>query len=102
MPIKLFSIVFLALISCGTLAQENPVVRGESQVVIIPVLVRDSKGQAIYGLHAKDFRVEDDGVEQAVQLDERSDVQPVSIVVALQIGRRAKRESRKITNGCFY
>ncbi|PYX99923.1 MAG: hypothetical protein DMG64_18255 [Acidobacteria bacterium] len=84
--------MILLLISYSTLGQENPVFRSESQIVIIPALVRDAKGQAVYGLQAKDFVVEDDGVEQAVQLDERSDIEPVSIVVALQTGRRAKRE----------
>lgn len=93
---KALSIVILAMISCGTLGQENPVFRGESQVVIIPALVRDAKGQAVYGLRAKDFAVEDDGVEQVVELDDHSDIQPVSIVVALQTGRRAKREFSRI------
>ena len=92
--------LFLAMISCRTLGQENPVFRSESQVVIIPALVKDAKGQTVYGLQPKDFVVDDDGVEQGVQLDESSDLQPVSIVVALQIGRRAKREfSRMVRLG---
>ena len=93
---KICCVVFLALIACRTLGQENPVFRGESQIVIIPAFVRDAKGHAVYGLEAKDFVVEDDGMEQSVQLDERSDNQPVSIVLALQIGRRAKREFSRI------
>ena len=93
---RLLTIELLALLSCSTLGQENPVFRGESQVVIIPALVRDAKGQAVYGLQAKDFVVEDDGVEQPIELDERSDIQPVSLVVALQTGRRAKREFSRI------
>ena len=97
---KAFCMLFLAMISCRTLGQENPVFRSESQVVIIPALVKDAKGQTVYGLQPKDFVVDDDGVEQGVQLDESSDLQPVSIVVALQIGRRAKREfSRMVRLG---
>jgi len=86
----------LALISCLAQGQNNPVFRSESQIVIIPALVKDAKGQAVYGLQVKDFVVQDDGVEQAVQLDDRSDVEPVSIVVALQTSRRAKREFSRI------
>ena len=86
----------LALVSCLTLGQENPVFRTESQVVIIPALVKNAKGHTVYGLQAKDFLVQDDGVEQAVELDYRSDVEPVSMVVALQTGRRAKREFSRI------
>ena len=93
---KLLIIELLALLSCPTLGQETPVFRGESQAVIIPALVRDAQGQAVNGLQAKDFVVEDDGVEQAIKLDESSDIQPVSIVVALQTGRRAKREFSRI------
>lgn len=93
---KPLCISVLALFSCRTLGQENPVFRGESQIVIIPALVRDAKGQAVYGLQAKDFVVDDEGIEQAVQLDESSDIQAVSIVVALQIGRRAKREFSRL------
>jgi VWFA-related protein len=93
---KVCRIVLLSLTCCPTMGQENPVFRAESQVVVIPALVKDAKGQVVYGLEAKDFVVEDDGVEQALQLDERSDIQPVSIVVALQIGRRAKREFSRI------
>ena len=97
---KAFCMLFLAMISCRTLGQENPVFRSESQVVIIPALVKDAIGQTVYGLQPKDFVVDDDGVEQGVQLDESSDLQPVSIVVALQIGRRAKREfSRMVRLG---
>ena len=93
---KPLCISVLVLFSCRALGQENPVFRSESPIVIIPALVRDAKGQAVYGLQAKDFVVDDEGTEQAVQLDESSDIQPVSIVVALQIGRRAKREFSRI------
>jgi VWFA-related protein len=89
-------ILCIAVISCSSLGQQNPVFRGESQIVLVPALVHDSTGQTVYGLQAKDFVVEDDGVEQAIRLDERVDTQPISIVVALQIGRRARREFSRI------
>jgi len=93
---KRLCISVLVLFSWRTLGQENPFFRGESQIVIIPALVRNATGQTVYGLQAKDFVVDDEGTEQAVQLDESSDIQPVSIVVALPIGRRAKREFSRI------
>jgi VWFA-related protein len=46
----------------------------------------------VYGLGAKDFIVEDDGVEQPVRLDEAPEGQPISLVVAIQRGRRASAE----------
>ena len=64
----------------------------ESNVVIVPALVKDARGGAVYGLLAKDFVIEDDGAEQPVHLDEAAEAEPASIVLAIQTGRRAKRE----------
>lgn len=50
----------------------------------------------MYGLQAKDFIVEDDGVEQPARLDEAPEGQPISLVVAIQKGRRAYAEFPRI------
>jgi VWFA-related protein len=60
--------------------------------VVIPALVESAQGEIVYGLAAKDFVVEDDGEEQAVHLDEAAEGQPISMVVAIQRGRRANYE----------
>ena len=73
-------------------AQQEPTFSAESNVVLVPTLVRDDKGNTVYGLRAEDFAIEDDGVEQAVHLDEAAVAAPVSMVIAVQCGRRAKRE----------
>src|SRR5580658_9899328 len=61
----------LALLSGIALSQEapqeapqEPTLRSQSNVVLIPALVKDSQGGIVYGLQARDFIVEDDGVEQ--------------------------------------
>jgi VWFA-related protein len=64
--------------------------------VLVPVLVKDSRGEVVYGLQAKDFVIEDNGVEQPVRLDETPESQPISIVVAIQTGRRASYEFPRI------
>jgi VWFA-related protein len=56
------------------------------------VLVKDAQGEIVYGLQASDFVVEDDGVQQPVRLDETPEGQPISLVVAVQRGRRANYE----------
>lgn len=84
------------LIVAASPAQDNPVFKGESQIVVVPTLVKDPDGRLVDGLQAKDFVLEDDGVEQAFQVDQDVDSQPVSIVVALQTGRRAWREFSRI------
>jgi VWFA-related protein len=54
--------------------------------------VKDQQGRILYGLRASDFIVEDDGVEQPARLDETPEGQPISLVVAIQRGRRAYAE----------
>ena len=63
---------------------------------MIPALVKSAKGEIVYGLGAKDFVVEDDGVEQPVRLDEAAEGSAVSVVVAIQRGRRANYEFPRI------
>ncbi len=79
----------LLLLAAMALAQEQPTFRTQSNVVLVPALVRDKSGEVVYGLEAKDFVIEDDGVAQTVHLDEAAESEPVSLVVAIQCGRRA-------------
>ena len=82
----------LLLLVPVALAQEQPTFRTQSNVVLVPTLVRDKSGEIIYGIQAKDFVIEDNGVPQAVHLDEAAEDNPVSLVVAVQCGRRADFE----------
>jgi VWFA-related protein len=85
------SFLVLALLGSSTLPQET-ILRSQSNIVLVPALVKDQLGGIVYGLEAKDFIVEDDGVEQPVRLDEAPEGQPISLVVAIQRGRRAYAE----------
>jgi VWFA-related protein len=84
----------LLLLAAGsTLAfPQTTTLHTQSNVVLIPALVKDQSGAAVYGLQAKDFVIEDDGVVQTVHLDEEAEGQPVSLVIAVQRGRRANYE----------
>jgi len=91
-------LLLLALLTGGaasSLAQETTF-HSQSNVVVIPALVKSAKGEIVYGLGAKDFVVEDDGVEQAARLDEAAEGSAVSLVVAIQRGRRANYEFPRI------
>ncbi len=85
------SFLVLALLGGSALPQETTL-RSQSNVVLVPALVKDQQGGTVYGLQSKDFIVEDDGVEQAARLDETPEGQPISLVVAIQRGRRAYYE----------
>ncbi|HUC29084.1 MAG TPA: hypothetical protein VMR80_05850 [Candidatus Acidoferrum sp.] len=82
--------------SQGPQPQETPspetTIRSQANLVLVPALVKDPSGGIVYGLHADDFIIEDDGVTQPGRLDETPEGQPVSLVVAVQRGRRAYAE----------
>jgi VWFA-related protein len=91
----LIFLLFLALPSGGAVSQEI-ILHSQSNVVSIPALVKSARGEVVYGLEAKDFLVEDDGVEQAVRVDEAAEGSAVSLVVAIQRGGRANYEFPRI------
>jgi VWFA-related protein len=94
---RLVILLSLVLVFVSASAQEpEQVLRTQTTVVLAPTLVKDSKGKLIYGLHAGDFTIEDDGVRQNVQLDEALNAQPVSLVVALQCGGAAFNEFERM------
>jgi hypothetical protein len=89
--------LFLILIlTAPLLAQQEPTFQTQSNVVLVPALVRDQSGEIVYGLQAKDFVIEDNGVEQAIRLDEAAEAEPLSLMIAIQTGRKAEHEFPKI------
>src|SRR5262245_58432916 len=72
----------LALVPAPS-AQETTL-RSRSNLVLVPTLVKDHQGAIVYGLHADDFIIEDDGIQVASRLDEAPEGQPISLVLAIQ------------------
>jgi VWFA-related protein len=83
--------LILALASAFAFPQATTL-HTQTNVVLVPALVKDASGAAVYGLQAKDFIIEDDGIAQTVHLDEEAEGQPISLVIAVQKGRRANYE----------
>jgi VWFA-related protein len=75
---------------------QQPEFRTQANVVLVPTLVKDKSGAIVYGLTANDFIIEDDGVEQQIHMDEEPDASPISLVVAIQLGRTAESELPRI------
>jgi VWFA-related protein len=88
-------LLILALFGGRALPQETTL-RSQTTVVLVPTLVKDQEGGIVYGLQARDFIVEDDGASQEGRLDEAPEGQPISLVVAIQRGRRANYEFPRI------
>jgi VWFA-related protein len=85
------ALLFAPLLVIATFPQQNPVLRSQSNVVLVPTMVKDASGEIVYGLTAGDFVIEDDGIEQPVRLDDTA-ADPISLILAVQTGRRARRE----------
>lgn len=94
-PARSLARLLLLLVVCPVVAQETTL-HTQSNVVLVPALVKDARGHAVYGLQAQDFIVEDAGVPQTVHLDEAAEAQPVSLIIAIQKGREAYREFSRI------
>jgi len=98
-PRRRFLALITLLLGCALVLpaqQEEPTFRTQANVVLVPTLVRDKSGDVVYGLKAEDFIIEDDGVPQTARLDEAAEADPVSLVVAIQVGRRADYELPRI------
>jgi VWFA-related protein len=85
-------VTVLIVVFGSVAAPQEPTFNAQSNVVLVPTLVRDAKGNVVYGLQAKDFIIEDDGLEQTPYLDEAAEAGPVSVIIAVQCGRRGWRE----------
>jgi VWFA-related protein len=88
------------LLACCTLAhgqQTGQTIRLKSTEVLVPTLVEKHSGEILYGLGPGDFQLSDNGVPQAVHVDDDLDSQPVALVVAIEMGRMSALEFAKIS-----
>jgi VWFA-related protein len=100
-PPLLLSLLSVAGLGLACAAQEKsdqkvPTLRTQSNEVFVPALIKDQAGKLIFGLQARDFIVEDDGVPQQVSMDEAEPEEAVSLVIAIQTGRSALFEYQRM------
>lgn len=94
---------FLIFLILPIRAQEPiPTLRSQSNVVLVPTLVSTKAGEITYSLEAKDFVIEDDGIEQHVTLDKSPEREPISLVIAIQVGRKASSQFKKKADLSLY
>ncbi len=86
-------LVFLALeVLCSActhtqeLSDSTRVLRRGANLVLVPTLIKTSRGEPVLGLTANDFILTDDGVEQKISLEENTDSQPLALVIVVQTG----------------
>jgi VWFA-related protein len=69
-------------------SENNPsaTITVRSSLVVVPALVKTKSGQLVFTLKADDFIVKDNGVPQALQLEEDTDSQPLALVIVVEVG----------------
>ena len=92
MPRLVLPFLTLALLLGPAAGQQEPRFRSQINLVPVPTMVRNAHGNPVYGLKEEDFIIEDESIEQSVHLDEAAAAEPISLLIAVQCGRRAKRE----------
>lgn len=65
--------------------EEDEVVRVTSNLVVVPVSVTDANGEAVQGLKLEDFRLEEEGREQALAAVGDADQVPLDIALVFDV-----------------
>lgn len=68
-------------------SQKAPTITVRSNLVLVPVLVKDKTGEPVLSLNAGDFILTDNGVPQSVRLELDTDSQPMALAVIVETGR---------------
>jgi len=64
---------------------DDDIIRVTSRLIVVPVSVTDSNGQAVTGLTAKDFRVLEEGHQQALESVGNADTVPLEIALLFDV-----------------
>ena len=67
-------------------SSQEPVLTAQSNLVLVPVLVKTKEGKIVFSLTPADFVLTDDGVPQSVQVEPDTDSEPLAVAVIVQTG----------------
>jgi hypothetical protein len=65
---------------------QAPTLTTRSNLVLVPVLVKNKAGKPVFSLTADDFILTDNGVPQPVRLEADTDSQPLALAIIVQTG----------------
>jgi len=75
---------------------QEPFLRRQTNVVLVPALVRTKTGALVYTLKADDFVLSDDGVPQKLILDQNNTGgEPLALVIVIETGGAGNRQFQK-------
>jgi VWFA-related protein len=79
-----------------TTHDQTATIRVTTNEVLVPTLVEKRDGDVVYGLHAGDFILDDNGTPQKIRVQEEMDTAPVALVVAVEEGGMSALEFAKL------
>lgn len=96
------TMVSLAVAASCLFAQQDATFRLDVQRVLVPVVVTDKKGHHVTGLHASDFRIFEDGAQQAIASFSSDDPASADDIGALEarFGRTGAEAGGTATHIC--
>ena len=77
---KITSALFISLVALSAVAQEPPKFKAESRLVLVPAVVKDKSGNHLSGLTKDDFKLSQDGKQQAIAVFEEVKVSKETLV----------------------
>ncbi len=87
-------------LACGPALAQDPAqtstITVQSNLVLVPTLVQDAKGGVLYGLKASHFVVKDNGVPQAIRVEDSEEASALSLVVVVQCSRSADSQQENL------
>lgn len=88
------SLVVLTVAATGR--AQTSTITVQSNLVLVPTLVQDGKGQVLYGLKAENFVIKDNGIAQKVRVEDAAETSALSLVVAIQCSRSADAQAENL------
>ena len=71
-------------------ASPTPTLNSQSNLVLVPTLVRNHSGQTVFTLKVSDFTLTDDGIPQKLILEQDTGNEPLALVVLIETGAASK------------
>jgi VWFA-related protein len=67
-------------------SSQTSVLTAQSNLVLVPVLVKTKADEVVFSLTADDFELKDDGVQQALQMQPDENLEPLALAVIVETG----------------
>ena len=82
-------VFFTAMLLSPSARAQSAALTIQSNLVLVPAMVKTHAGERVYLLTAEDFSLTDNGLQQTVHLEEDADREPLALAVIVQTGGHA-------------